>query len=166
MNSWNRQSPKELKDIYSYCIDLLSRRAYSTFKLSWKLKQKKYPANEIEVVLKILIQDKYLRDDLYAEGRTRTWMSKGNSISQIKRMLSQEKLFLSTDRIGEIFGECDRSEAEQMKALVGAQMKKVRQMPTDRKELYKLKQKMGAALMRKGHSFSLINAEIDRQLKA
>ncbi len=153
------------KDIYSYCLDLLSRRAYSSFKLRRKLKEKKFLENEIAVVLKLLAAERYLRDDLYAESRARTWMSRGDSASQILRRLKSEKLSLTPGRIKELYEEADRSEEDQVRKLVDAQFRKLRSLPSDRNALFKLKQKISASVMRKGHNFGLVKAEVERHLK-
>lgn len=153
-----------MKDIYTYCLDLLSRRAYSTFKLRRKLKQKKYPENEMEVVLKLLTAEKYLRDDLYAEARARTWIAKKYSAFQIKRKLQIEGLALSGEKMKEVFEESHQSEEDQVRELIEKQFKKLRTLPTDRREIFRLKQKITAAVRQKGHNFSLIKAELDRRL--
>jgi len=153
------------RDIYDYSIDLLSRRAYSTFKLDRKLRQKKYPPNEIEVVLKLLRSERYLRDDLYADARARTWARKGHSASQIKRLLASEKLEISLIRVHEIFSESERGEEDELKKLLQTHLRRISSVPTDRKAFFKLKQKISAALARKGHSFSAFNLMLDQELK-
>ncbi len=152
---------REQSDIYSYCLDLLRQRAYSTFKLKRKLKQKKYPENEIVLVSKILQSEGYLRDDLYAEARARTWMLKGDSAFQIKRKLQKEGLSLDELRVAALFEEESQNEDLQIRKLVEAQLRKVKKLPSDKNDLYKLKQKIMAAVMRKGHSFAGVKAVLD-----
>jgi len=163
MLSWGMEAANQ--DIYAYCLDLLSRRAYSSFKLRRKLKSKKFFENEIVVVLKLLAAERFLRDDLYAESRARTWMAKGESSTQILRRLKLEGLSLSLDRITELFEESDHSPADQVKKLVETQLRKQRQIPTDSQALFKLKQKITASVMRKGHSFSAVKPEVDLQMR-
>jgi len=153
------------KDIYSYCLDLLSRKAYSSFKLKQKLKEKQFIENEIEAVLKLLAAERYLRDDLYAESRARTWMAKGDSKSQIRRRLKHEKLSLTSERIEELYSETNRSEEIQVRKLIDLQFRKLRSLPRDPDAIFKLKKKITASVMRKGHSFQIVKTELERKMK-
>ena len=92
-------------------------------------------------------------------------MGKGESVCQIKRKLHQEGLSLEASRVASIFTEENQSEDLQVRKLVESQFRKVKKMPEDKKELYKLKQKIMAALMRKGHSFGGVKIELEEYLK-
>ena len=52
---------------YMYLVKLLSSRDYSEYKLREKLREKKYPADEIESALNEIKSKGFLREEAYAE---------------------------------------------------------------------------------------------------
>lgn len=137
------------KQAYSYLVKLLSSRDYSEHKLREKLREKKYPANEIDDALNEIKSRGFLREEAYAEARIKAFMSKGYSINYIKQKLHQEKVEVTEDQIHGVFEEHRETEIEQIKRLLA---KKLRNIPEDREEAYKEKQKALRFALSKGHN--------------
>ncbi len=137
------------KQAYSYLVKLISARDYSEHKLREKLREKKFPANEIEDALNEIKSRGYLREEAYSEARIKAFMSKGYSVSYIKQKLQQEKLTVSEDQIQDIFQEHRETEEDQIRRLLG---KKLKVIPEDKEEAYKEKQKAVRFALSKGHN--------------
>ncbi|AUN96673.1 regulatory protein RecX [Bacteriovorax stolpii] len=137
------------KQAYSYLVKLLSSRDYSEHKLREKLREKKFPANEIEDALNEIKERGFLREEAYSEARIKGFMSKGYSASFIKQKLQQEKLDVSEEYIYEIFDEHRVSEAEQIKKLLA---KKLKGLSEDKEEAHKERQKAIRFALSKGHN--------------
>lgn len=103
---------------YSYIIKLLSARDYSEFKLREKLKQKNFPANEIENALNEVKVRGYLREEVYNEARIRSFMNKSYSPSYIKQRLNQEHIDVNVEQIEDFFKDQDVNTQKQIELLV------------------------------------------------
>lgn len=137
------------KQAYSYLVKLLSARDYSEHKLREKLREKKYPASEIDDAINEIKARGYLREDAYAEARIKAFMSKGYSVNYIKQKLQVEKLDVSYEVIQDVFDEHGESEIDQIKRLLS---KKLRNVPKDKEEAFKEEQKAVRFALSKGHS--------------
>ncbi len=141
------------KQAYSYLVKLLSSRDYSEHKLREKLREKKFPANEIDNAINEIKERGYLREEAYSEARVKGFMSKGYSISYIRQKLSQEKLSVSEEFIQEIFDEHQLTEADQIEKLL---KKKLRVLSEDREEAQKERQKAIRYVFSKGHNPGMV----------
>lgn len=107
---------------YSYLVKILSARDYSEHKLREKLREKKYPANEIDAAINEIKEKGFLREEAFTESRIRSFMNKGLSINHIRQKLRQEHLEASDEQIQEIFDENLISEDQQIERLARKKM--------------------------------------------
>ena len=84
---------------YLYLIKLISFRDYSEHKLREKLREKKYPANEIDSAINEIKTKGYLKEELYTEARVKGFMNKGYSPNYIRQKLAQEHLTVTEEEI-------------------------------------------------------------------
>lgn len=78
---------KEIKKVWNFALNLLSRREYTAFLLERSL-LKRYPEAPIDVienVLGTLIEKKYLSDERFAEVYIRSAYNRGWGANKIKR---------------------------------------------------------------------------------
>lgn len=141
------------KQAYSYLVKLLSSRDYSEHKLREKLREKKFPANEIDDALNEIKERGYLREEAYSEARIKAFMNKGYSISYIRQKLAQEKLSAKEEFIQEVFDEHQITEADQVERLL---RKKLKDISEDREEAQKDRQKAIRYVFSKGHNPGLV----------
>ena len=134
---------------YSYIVKLLSAREYSEHKLREKLKEKKFPANEIDDALTEIKARGYLRENVYTEARIRGFMDKCYSISFIKQKLAQEHVSVTEEAIQEVFDEYHMSEEQQIERLAKKKVGQKTEMDFDQQG------KVLRYLISKGHDFSL-----------
>lgn len=132
---------------YKYLIKLLSIRDYSEYKLREKLREKKYPADEIEMAISEIKARNFLREEFYTEARIKGFMNKGYSPNYIRQKLKQEYLSVSDDEINAVFTEHKLTSHDQICHLI---QKKIR----GKNELdYKEESKILRFLLSKGHDF-------------
>jgi regulatory protein len=136
------------KEAFSYIVKLLSAREYSEHKLREKLRTKKFPANEIEEALIEIKAKGYLREDVYAEARVRSFMNKAYSVDYIRQKMAQERLTISEEQIQEIFEDNDMSEETQIEGLVRKKIGSKTNLDFDQQG------KVLRYLISKGHDFS------------
>lgn len=137
------------KQAYSYLVKLLSSRDYSEHKLREKLREKKFPANEIDDAVNEIKERGYLREEAYSEARIKAFMNKGYSANYIKQKLQQEKLTVSEEQIYEVFDEYRITEPEQIKKLLS---KKLKGLSDDKEEAQRERQKAIRFALSKGHN--------------
>ncbi|MFA6237364.1 MAG: regulatory protein RecX [Bacteriovorax sp.] len=118
MNTPNSKSHKA----YMYLVKIISARDYSEHKLREKLKEKKYPADEIEMAINEIKSRGYLREEVYAEARVKAFMHKGYSPNYIRQKLAQEHLAVTDEEIEAIFIEHRTSPEDQIDRLVRKKM--------------------------------------------
>ena len=135
---------------YLYLIRLLSSRDYSEFKLREKLREKQYPANEIDEAIAEIKAKNYLREDNYAEARAKAFMNKGYSPDYIKQKLAQEHVYVDEDFIQSIYSENRNDSEEQIRSLVE---KKLRGKKLDS---YEQEVKVIRFVLSKGHQIGAI----------
>lgn len=134
---------------FTYIVKLLSAREYSEHKLREKLKEKKFPANEIEDALSEIKARGHLKEEVYAEARIRGFMNKSYSVNYIRQKMAQEHLVVSEEIIQEIFEDNNMSEEQQIERL--ARKKIGMKTDLDGGEQGKILR----YLISKGHDFSL-----------
>ena len=132
---------------YSYIVKLLSSRDYSEYKLREKLKEKKFPANEIDDALNEIKARGYLRENLYIEARIRSLMNKNYSPIYILLKLNQEHLDANLEQIVEIFNENRVSTQDQIELLIKKKMQRNAEYD------YEEQNKIIRYLLSKGHDF-------------
>lgn len=138
---------------YLYLIKLLSSRDYSEHKLREKMREKKYPANEIDDAINDVKERGYLKEDLYAEARIKAFMNKGYSADYIRQKLNQEKVTVTEVEIYEIFEEHRITESDQIERLL---QKKLRVISPDKEKAYNDRQKAIRYALTKGHKPSAV----------
>lgn len=141
------------KQAYTYLVKLLSGRDYSEHKLREKLKEKKFPANEIDNAINEVKERGYLREAVYAEARIKGFMNKGYSASYIRQKMQQEKVTVTEEVIYEIFNEHQISENDQVERLLA---KKLKNIPEDKEEAQKERQKAIRYVFSKGHNPGMV----------
>lgn len=134
---------------YSYLVKLLSSRDYSEHKLREKLREKKYPQNEIDDAINEIKSRGFLREEAYTEARIKAFMNKGYSINYIRQKMAQERLEISTETIQDIFNEYRVSEDEQIERLARKKIGRKTDLDFDQQG------KVLRYLISKGHDFSL-----------
>jgi regulatory protein len=145
---------------YLYVIKLISSRDYSEHKLREKMREKKYPANEIDNVISEIKAKGYLKEELYAEARIKAFMNKGYSADYIRQKLAQEKVTVTEIEIYEIFDEYHLTENDQIERLL---KKKLKTISEDKEKAYKDRQKAIRYAISKGHRpgtvFSMVKSK-------
>ena len=134
---------------YTYIVKLLSSREYSEHKLREKMKEKKFPANDIEEALNEVKTRGYLREDVYTEARIKGFMNKAYSVSYIRQKMAQERLSVTDEKIQEVFDEYHMSEDQQIERLVRKKLGTKTNLDFDQQG------KILRYLISKGHDFSL-----------
>jgi regulatory protein len=134
---------------YTYLVKILSARDYSEYKLRVKLREKQYPANEIEAAIADIKAKGYLREEVFTESRIRTFMNKGLSVNHIRQKLHQEHLQATDEQIQEIFDENQISEDQQIERLARKKMGSKTDLDFDEQG------KILRYLISKGHDYAL-----------
>lgn len=142
------------KPAYDYLIYLLARQDYTYKKLDEKLKDKDYSPEEREEALTLAQDQGYIREDLFAQARTRGLLRKGYSIYYIQQKLEADGVNWSTDEINSVFTELGITELDNLRELAE------RKSPLPLSELndnFKAKAKLMRFLQTKGYSHHLIS---------
>ena len=155
----------DVRRIYNYCVHLIARQDYSEYKLRKKLRSKKQnlPHQIEEAITKIKARG-LLREEAYRRLFIRKWMMKGEAEDKIRKRGSQEKLVFEDGEFEAIANELGFTDDESLEKLV---QKKLRgkEIPTDRLEKQKLRDKVTRFLLSKGHSYSDIRPVIESVMK-
>ena len=76
---------------YEYALDLLSARAYTSASLRRKLKQKEFPADEVEAAVTRLVEGGLLDDRKFAVEFARQKIAVGGaSVRRVRQQLAQK----------------------------------------------------------------------------
>lgn len=102
-------------DWYDRAVRLLARREHSQFELRRKLKQKGAPQDQIESILKELIENNYQSDCRFAHGYVRYRTQSGFGPLRIQAELRQRGV--STGLISEALSQSSDFWFDQLKAL-------------------------------------------------
>jgi regulatory protein len=149
----------DIKKAYNYSIRLLSKRDYSVFKLSKKLRDQNFEQDVVEPTIKKLLELNYLREEQYARAKIKSLLYRGYSAQYIMRKLDQEHLKVNSNLINEMQNDENMSFSNTIDELI---QKKLRgkEIPSDSENRQKLKNKVMRFLISKGHSFSDIQNSI------
>lgn len=139
--------------IYNYSIHLLARQDYSEYKLKQKLRSKKdnLPHEVEEVILK-LKEKGLLREEAYRRLFIRKWMMKGEGEDKIKKRGAMEKLVFEEGEFEAISKELGFSDHDSLEKLIQKKLR-MKDIPKDPKEKFKLRDKVLRFLISKGHSY-------------
>jgi regulatory protein len=135
------------KKAYLYLVKLLSSRNYSEHKLREKLSAKNYPADEIESAINEIKTRGFLREDLIAESRVKSFMEKGYSPEYIRQRLALEHLTVSDDEIQAVFSEYRLTPEDQIDRLIRKKIQGKAGLDYDEEN------KVLRYLLSKGHDF-------------
>lgn len=139
--------------IYNYCIHLLARQDYSEFKLRQKLRSKKQNLpHEIDEAIEKIKAKGLLHEENYRRLFIRKWMMKGESPEKIKQRGAMEKLQFENEEFEIIRTELGLGAGENLEKLVTKKLR-MKTMPTNSEEKYKLRDKTLRFLISKGHSY-------------
>jgi SOS response regulatory protein OraA/RecX len=139
--------------IYNYSIHLLARQDYSEYKLRQKLRSKKDNLpHEIEEVLEKLKERGLLKEESYRRLFIRKWMMKGESEEKIRKRGAIEKLQFEDQEFEMCSRELGFSDEDSLEKLVAKKLR-LKEIPKDPAEKYKLRDKVLRFLISKGHSF-------------
>lgn len=148
--------------IYNYSIHLLARQDYSEFKLRQKLRSKKDNLpHEIDEVITVLKEKQLLREASYRRLFIRRWMIKGESEDKIKKRGAMEKLQFESEEFTEAAKELGFTDDDSLDKLVAKKLRS-KEIPTDRLEKQKLRDKVLRFLISKGHDFQDAKKAIDK----
>lgn len=117
------------------------------------MREKKYPADEINNVIEEIKAKGYLKEELYAEARIKAFMNKGYSADFIRQKLAQEKVTVTEIEIYEIFDEYHLTENDQIERLL---KKKLKEISEDKEKAYNDRQKAIRFAISKGHRPSAV----------
>lgn len=131
-----------------YLVKIISARDYSEHKLREKLRERKYPQDEIESAISEIKSKGYLREEVYAEARIKAFMHKGYSPNYIRQKLAQEHLIATNEEIEAVFSEYRTSPEDQMDRLIRKKMHGKTEFD------YAGESKILRYLISKGHEFS------------
>jgi SOS response regulatory protein OraA/RecX len=139
--------------IYNYSIHLLARQDYSEFKLKQKLRSKKDNLpHEVDEVLEVLKSKGLLREESYRRLFICKWMMKGESEDKIRKRGGMEKLQFEDDEFRNVEVELGFSDEDSIEKLVAKKLR-MKEIPKDPKEKFKLRDKVLRFLISKGHSY-------------
>ncbi len=155
----------DVRRIYNYCVHLIARQDYSEHKLRQKLRSKpqNLPHMIEEAILKIKTKG-LLREENYRRLFIRKWMMKGESEEKIRMRGAMEKLQFEDDEFETVTVELGFSGQDSLEKLIIKKLR-VKEIPTDAKERYKLKDKVMRFLISKGHGFGEAKEAINKFLK-
>src|SRR5690606_20476428 len=140
--------------IYNYSIHLLARQDYSEFKLRQKLRSKKDNLpHEIDEVITTLKSRGLLREESYRRLFIRKWMIKGESEDKIRQRGSMEKLQFDSQEFIDASRELGFTDEDSLEKLIHKKLRS-KDIPTDRGERQKLRDKVLRFLISKGHDFN------------
>lgn len=134
---------------YMYLVKILSIRDYSEYKLREKLRERNYPADEIESAINDIKAKGYLREEAYAEARVKASMQKGYSPDYIRQKLAQENVPITDEEINAVFAEYRTKPEEQIERLVRKKMAGKTEFD------YEGESKILRYLISKGHDFDV-----------
>ena len=148
-------------DTYKYALKLLCKRDYSRYKLKEKLKGKSF--EDIDDVIDLLVEKRYLREDYYQEARVKGFMHKGYSPTWIQSKLAEEFCPTNLDFIYSIFKEYNVETQEQIDRLVSKKIPN--EIPESYEDLFKMKGKILRFVLSKGHSMGAAQSVLERQIQ-
>jgi len=150
--------------LYQYAINLLSRQDYSEFKLRKKLQSRiESIESEIDEVLLKLKDLNYLREDNYKKNFIKKWLQKGESEHKIRFRGSQEGLNFESEDFRLILEETCGSSEESINQLIEKKLR-LKNVPDNLQEKFKLREKILRFLLSKGHSYDDAHTALKKYL--
>ncbi len=143
----------DARRIFNYCVHLLARQDYSEYKLRQKLRSK--PQNLPHMIDEVIgkLKDKgLLREEAYRRLFIRKWMMKGEAADKIKKRGALEKLQFEDHEFELCQRELGFSDEDSIEKLVAKKLRS-KEIPSDPKEKFKLRDKVLRFLISKGHSY-------------
>lgn len=147
---------KQKKRAYNSSIWLLAKRDYSRFKLENKLKEKKFSPEVISETIQLLLEKKFLQEDLYIEARIRGLMRKNYSPCYIQRALANERLAVDSGQIADIFTQNQVTTSQQIDDLLQKKSAHVER----KQNIQKSYQSLLRFLLSKGHDQQVCHSKI------
>lgn len=147
------EEDSDARRIFNYCIHLLARQDYSEYKLRQKLRSK--PQNLPHMIDEVLVKLKakgLLREEAYRRLFIRKWMMKGEAEDKIRKRGALEKLEFEDEEFRNVEVELGFSDEESIEKLVAKKLR-MKDIPDDPKEKFKLRDKVLRFLISKGHSY-------------
>ena len=80
------------KKLYDFSIRLLSKRDYSSGELKKKLLQEALPEEEVDTVIQLLMEHRYLNDQRLINSLIKKHLSKLHGLTRIKQELKKKEL--------------------------------------------------------------------------
>lgn len=136
---------------YKYSIRILSKRDYSRAKLKQKLLDREH-GDIADELIDFLVDKKYLREDLYVEGRIKGMMKKNYAPSYIVLKLNEEQVSVNYPDVMEVFNEWKFTTFSQIEELIRKKSNLHNWSPEDIKEP-KNNIKLTRYIQTKGHSW-------------
>ena len=124
------------------------------------MREKKFPASEIEEAINDVKERGYLKEDLYAEARIKAFMNKGYSADYIRQKLAQEKVTVTEAEIYSIFEDHHLTENDQIERLL---QKKLKTISEDKEKAYSDRQKAIRYAISKGHKPGAVFSIVKRK---
>lgn len=137
-------------DCYLAAIKLLAKRDYSEYKLSHKLREKKFSKDEIAKTIQEVLDLNYLREDEYRKSRVQGLIRKAYAPDYIIQKMAQEFCETNEEEIQEIMNEMKFNQRDQIKYLVEKKTRGLSQRDYDQKT----KEKVIRFLISKGHRYN------------
>jgi regulatory protein len=147
------EEDSDVRRIYNYCVHLIARQDYSEHKLRQKLRSK--PQNlphMIEEAIEKIKAKGLLREEAYRRLFIRKWMLKGESEDKIRKRGAQEKLQFEDHEFKMCEEELGFSDEDSIEKLVAKKLRS-KEIPNDKAEKFKLRDKVLRFLISKGHSY-------------
>ncbi|MFP5386488.1 MAG: regulatory protein RecX [Bacteriovoracia bacterium] len=152
--------------IYNYSIHLLARQDYSEFKLRQKLRSKKDNLpHEIDEVLEKLKERGLLKEESYRRLFIRKWMMKGESEDKIRKRGAMEQLEFDSTEFENVEKELGFSDEDSIEKLIAKKLRS-KEIPSDKAELYKLRDKTLRFLISKGHQYESAKKQLDQYFRS
>lgn len=150
---------------YLLAIKLLTKKDYSIHKLKTKLLSKEFQTEEVDEVIELLIEKKFLKENLFIEGRIISMMKRGYSPAYIQKKLNDEKCYPDLHVINEIYLSHGQSEDNQVRDLIEKRWRSAQLDELDEARLKKEKDKLTRFVISKGFEYSLARREIESYLQ-
>lgn len=139
-----------------YSIHLLARQDYSVFKLSQKLKSKKYDISIINQCIQKLEALGYLNEENYTRLKIRSLAKRGYGKRYILQRCEMEKLSLDENLIDEVFFQEKLDEDLILQAQIEKKTRHLNPSSLSPEESKKTREKIMRSLMGRGFSYDKI----------
>ena len=156
----------DTRRIFNYCVHLLARQDYSEYKLRQKLRSK--PQNLPHMIDEVIIKLKdkgLLREESYRRLFIRKWMMKGEAEDKIRKRGAMEKLVFEDHEFELCEKELGFSDEDSIEKLVAKKLRS-KEIPSDAKEKFKLRDKVLRFLISKGHGYEDAKRSINKYFEA